>query len=446
MENNNINNTAETMSAVSDEAEKEVLQETFPETAEASDVSVNNTVSGKEKLSDRDVTAHTAAMWKYNPVPESPEPYPESISGFAASAGFSVTAASVRGKKHKHDGSNRDDSFAFEIIDGMAVAAVSDGAGSKAFSRIGAKAACEAVIKYSKIRLDAIKRDFPNFRKDLGGDIGSANFGNVCSQIAEMLRGSCAEAFAAVEAASEKRLEYPEFEAALDRKPELKDFSCTLLAAVFIPVETKNGREYLTASIQVGDGMIAAVDENAEVKNALIILGDADSGSFAGETEFITSEQFRNPESLMSRTKVRRGKLTSFLMMTDGVADDYYPNNPQLLRLALDLKLNGIIPEAGAGNSSDNADIAVPEPVSYPWVNDGDVLYALQYAKNVLSETGLTLEDLWKNKTLQKKASLSGFGIVHEKNCAEMLTVWLDNYVERGSFDDRTLLMINTEN
>lgn len=444
MENNNINNAAETMSAAPAEAEKEALQENAQENVEAFDVSDDTVAVGKKKLSDRDVTAHTAAMWKYKPVPESPEPYPESISGFAASAGFSVTAASVRGKKHKHDGSNRDDSFAFEIIDGMAVAAVSDGAGSKAFSRIGAKAACEAVIKYSKIRLGAIKRDFPNFRRDLGGDIGSADFGKVCSQIAEMLRGSCAEAFAAVEASSEKRLKNPEFEAALDRKPELKDFSCTLLAAVFIPVETKNGREYLTASIQVGDGMIAAVDENAD--SALIILGDADSGSFAGETEFITSEQFRNPESLMSRTKVRRGKLTSFLMMTDGVADDYYPNNPQLLRLALDLKLNGIMPVTEAEGTAGSADTAVPEPVSYPWVNDGDVLYALQYAKNVLSETGLTLEDLWKNKALQKKASLSGFGIVHEKDCAEMLTVWLDNYVERGSFDDRTLLMINTEN
>ncbi len=444
MENNNINNAAETMSAAPAEAEKEALQENAQENTEASDVSDDTVAVGKKKLSDRDVTAHTAAMWKYNPVPESPEPYPESISGFAASAGFSVTAASVRGKKHKHDGSNRDDSFAFEIIDGMAVAAVSDGAGSKAFSRIGAKAACEAVIKYSKIRLGAIKRDFPNFRRDLGGDIGSTDFGKVCSQIAEMLRGSCAEAFAAVEASSEKRLKNPEFESALDRKPELKDFSCTLLAAVFIPVETANGKEYLTASIQVGDGMIAAVDENAD--SALIILGDADSGSFAGETEFITSEQFRNPESLMSRTKVRRGKLTSFLMMTDGVADDYYPNNPQLLRLALDLKLNGIMPVTEAEGTAGSADTAVPEPVSYPWVNDGDVLYALQYAKNVLSETGLTLEDLWKNKALQKRASLSGFGIVHEKDRAEMLTVWLDNYVERGSFDDRTLLMINTEN
>ncbi len=427
------------MSAAPAEAEKEVLREAVPK---SSDVAVHD----REKLSDRDVTAHTAAMWKYNPVPESPEPYPESINGFAFLEGFSVTAASVRGKKHKHDGSNRDDSFAFEIIDGMAVAAVSDGAGSKAFSRVGAKAACEAVIKYSKIRLEAIKRDFPDFRKNLGGDIGSAEFGKVCSQIAGMLRDSCAEAFAAVEAAAEKRSENPEFEAAVDRKPELKDFSCTLLAAAFIPVETKSGREYLTASIQVGDGMIAAVDENAEVKNALIILGDADSGSFAGETEFITSEQFRNPESLMSRTKVRRGRLTSFLMMTDGVADDYYPNNPQLLRLALDLKLNGIMPAAGTEDTVENTDTAVPEPVSYPWVNDGDVFYALQYAKNVLSETGLTLEDLWKNKALQKKASLPEFGIVHEKNRAEMLTVWLDNYVERGSFDDRTLLMINIEN
>ena len=99
MENNNINNAAETMSAAPAEAEKKALQENAQENAEASDVSDDTVAVGKKKLSDRDVTAHTAAMWKYKPVPESPEPYPESISGFAASAGFSVTAASVRGKK-----------------------------------------------------------------------------------------------------------------------------------------------------------------------------------------------------------------------------------------------------------------------------------------------------------------------------------------------------------
>lgn len=432
---NNTNNISTAAAEISAETEK------IP-----AETSADPVIPDKEKLSDRDVTAHTAAMWKYNPVPESPEPYPESICRGDSAGSFSVTAASVRGKKHKHDGSNRDDSFAFEIIDDILVAAVSDGAGSKPFSRIGAKAACEAVIKYSKIRLEAIKRDFPKFRKDLGGALDSGGFGAVCSQIAGMLRDSCAEAFASVEAAAEKRADDPEFEAAVGRKPELKDFSCTLLVTVIIPVETKNGREYLTASIQLGDGMIAAIDENAETAGALIILGDADSGSFAGETEFITSEQFRNPESLMSRTKIRRGKLTSLMMMTDGVADDYYPNNPQLLRLALDLKLNGIMPMGKKADTGNTELPAVPEPVSYPWVNDGDVLYALQYAKNVLSETGLTLEELWKNKAVQQKASLAEFGIVHEKNAAEMLTIWLDNYVERGSFDDRTLLLVNILN
>lgn len=432
---NNTNNILTAAAEISSETEKAPAE-----------ASADQVIPDKEKLSDRDVTAHTAAMWKYNPVPESPEPYPESICRGDSAGSFSVTAASVRGKKHKHDGSNRDDSFAFEIIDDILVAAVSDGAGSKPFSRIGAKAACEAVIKYSKIRLEAIKRDFPKFRKDLGGALDSGGFGAVCSQIAGMLRDSCAEAFASVEAAVEKRADNPEFEAAVGRKPELKDFSCTLLSTVIIPVETKNGREYLTASIQLGDGMIAAIDENAEASGALIILGDADSGSFAGETEFITSEQFRNPESLMSRTKIRRGKLTSLMMMTDGVADDYYPNNPQLLRLALDLKLNGIMPMGKKTDTGNDEFPAVPEPVSYPWVNDGDVLYALQYAKNVLSETGLTLEELWKNKAVQQKASLAEFGIIHEKNAAEMLTIWLDNYVERGSFDDRTLLLVNILN
>ncbi len=392
-----------------------------------------------EKLTDKDVTAHTASMWKYNPIPESPEPFPETICGESSENGFTVTAASVRGKKHKHEGSNRDDGFAYEFVDGAVIAAVSDGAGSKPFSRIGAKAACEAVIKYSKIRLEALKRDNPNYRADMGKAIDSPEFGAVCSSVAETLRGGFAEAFAAVEHAFEKRKDYPEFEAAVSRKPELKDFSCTLLAAVMFPVDTENGREFLTASIQLGDGMIAAVDENAEAENALMILGAADSGSFAGETEFITSEQFRSPESLMSRTKIRRGGLTSLLMMTDGVADDYYPNDPQLLRLALDLKLNGI---TDIGETEADCDIAVPEPVSYPWVNDGDVQYALQYAKNVLAETGLTLSELWENKALQKKASLTAFDTVHEKNRAEMLGIWLDNYVERGSFDDRTLLIV----
>lgn len=396
-----------------------------------------------EKLSDRDVTIHTAAMWKYNPVPENPEPYPEYLCGGGSEGCFGVIGASVRGKKHKHDGSNRDDAFEYAFLDGAVIAAVADGAGSKPFSRIGAKAACEAAINYVNGRLAAIKRNIPDYREKLGKPIESAEFGGVCSEIAGMLRDSCAEAFAAVEAAFEKRRDIPEFEEAIGRKPDIKDFSSTLLAAAVIPVDTENGREYLTAAIQLGDGMIAAFDDNADFGSALIVLGGADSGSFAGETEFLTSEQARSADSLMNRTKIRRGRMTSLMLMTDGVADDYYPNNPQLLRLALDLKLNGILPVDGAESTENSVeDLKIPEPVAYPWVNDSDVKYSLQYVKNLLSESGLTLKQIWENKDIQRRASLKAFDIIHDREPKEMLQIWLDNYVERGSFDDRTLLAV----
>ncbi|MCH5194064.1 MAG: protein phosphatase 2C domain-containing protein [Oscillospiraceae bacterium] len=398
----------------------------------------------EQQLTDRDVTAHTAALWKYKPVPESPEPYPESICAGESSDGFEVLAASVRGKKHKHEGSNRDDAFAFDFCGGAVIAAVSDGAGSKPLSRIGAKFACDAVLNYAKIRMTAIERDIPDYKKALGKAFDDPDFGRVCSELAGMLRDSCAEAYSAVEAAYEKRKDLPEFEQALGRKPEIKDFSCTLLISVVIPVETANGREYLTAALQIGDGMIASYDENADFGSALVILGAADSGGFAGETEFITTEQMRSPDSLMSRTKIRRGKMTCLMLMTDGVADDYYPNDPQLLRLVLDLRLNGIKRITVDGDSG-ITDIKIPDPTEYPWVNDSDVRYALQYTKGVLSESGLTLEQLWKNRGLQEKSCLKAFDIVHEKTPKDMLQVWLDNYVERGSFDDRTLLIVNTE-
>ena len=397
----------------------------------------------QEILTDSDVTAHTAAMWKYNPVPEAPEPYPESICSKEHSENFDVIAAAVRGKKHKHDGSNRDDGYSVEFVDNSVIAVVSDGAGSKIFSRIGAKCSCEAVIKYVRTGLSAFREEFPEYEKALGKPFDSQEFQQVCSGIAGILRYSYSEAFAAVEAAWEKRKTLPEFiEAVGGREPEIKDFSCTLLTALTIPTETENGREFFIAAIQLGDGIIAAVDENSPAGSALALLGTADSGSFAGETEFITSEQMRSPDSLMARTKVRRGKMTSLLLMTDGVADDYYPGSPQLLRLMLDLKLNGIMPVTAA-EDEETVDVDIPDPTEYPWVNDSDVRYALQYTKGVLSVSGLTLEQLWKSRSVQERSCLKAFDIVHEKQPENMLQVWLDNYVERGSFDDRTLLIIN---
>ena len=62
MENNNINNASETVPAFPDQAAKDVLQEELPKTAEDTNALTATDVPGKKKLSDRDVTAHTAAM------------------------------------------------------------------------------------------------------------------------------------------------------------------------------------------------------------------------------------------------------------------------------------------------------------------------------------------------------------------------------------------------
>ncbi len=130
--------------------------------------------------------------------------------------------------------------------------------------------------------------------------------------------------------------------------------------------------------------------------------------------------------------------------MTDGVADDYFPNSPQLLRLVLDLELNGVLKTPERSDEKGAASDSIPEPVCYPWVNDNQKLVAVQYASKLIETFNCTLEELWNNNSLLCLASLESFGTELPEKSSERLQRWLDNYVERGSFDDRTLLIINT--
>ncbi len=394
----------------------------------------------KDKLSDSEVTSHTASLWKYNPIPSSPEPYPEYLHTHDKNDSAEIIAARVRGKKHKHEGTNCDDWYSFDRIGDCVIAVVSDGAGSKALSRIGAKASCEAVVSSLKTEFTAVTEMCPDIKSDLSKPYDDPYFNAACSKLAVLMQNSFAAAFTAIENAHISRVCSEEIEKSLGRKAEIKDYSGTLLAAVVIPVEND---EHFIITVQVGDGMIASFNADADFKNALRLLGNADGGSFAGETEFLTSDSMRIADNLKSRTKIQRGKITSVMLMSDGVADDYYPNNPQLLRLYLDLVLNGITDKPAFEKKE--CSLKAPQPVAYPWVNDSDVSYSLQYAKNILTENSIEISELWdkKNGGIIGNACLKSFGISNGSDKAERLMVWLDNYVERGSFDDRTLFIIN---
>jgi hypothetical protein len=384
------------------------------------------------KLSDSEITAHTASMWKYLPVPESPEPAPEYCNDDKIIGNCEIIAARVRGKKHKHEGTNCDDFYCFDNAGDFVIAVVSDGAGSKPFSRIGARVSSEAALAAIKKELVSLNDENPDLRSDLSLPFESEKFTKCCTRLAKAVQDSFSVAYSAVEGAYELRKGKAGFE-----RSELSDYAATLLAAVIIPVE--NG-EHFVISVQVGDGMIASFNHNSGFESALRILGGvASGGGFAGETEFLCAKTI---EALGGRTKIQRGKITSLMLMTDGVADDYYPNDPNLLRLYTDLLLNGILDFQGESEETDAySDITPPKPEEYPWVNDSSVSYPIQYSKNVAKAAGCTPEKLWEMRfgALLRNSAV-GEGDISK---SEKLKVWLDNYIERGSFDDRTLVVIN---
>lgn len=91
-----------------------------------------------------------AALWQYHPVPPEekvPDPHPEHACRLMPGGhGIRLIAARARGKKHKHEGTNCDDWFEIATCGAWNLIAVADGAGSKQFSRVGAKTACEMAV------------------------------------------------------------------------------------------------------------------------------------------------------------------------------------------------------------------------------------------------------------------------------------------------------------
>ena len=320
-----------------------------------------------------DVMEHTAALWKYRPVPaDEPEPFPEYRACRQIYPGGTITAASVRGKKHKHEGTNCDDWFAEAAAGELLFAAVSDGAGSCRFSRIGAREACCAAVEALSQTLGTLWTEQPELSEYIALDFGDSRCMDACRVLAGAVQQCVLKAREAVEAAFRARSGQAAYAPLLGRPLELRDLSATLLAAAVFPAGAAGK---LTIACQTGDGCIALLDSRAPAA-PVKLLGTVDSGPFSGETEFLTSPRMGTLDALQSRTKLTRGHSDLLFMMTDGVADDYFPAEPEMHRLYGDLCANKILGDARS---------EAPE---------------------------------------------------------ERLKHWLDTYIKRGSFDDRTLLIL----
>ncbi len=225
-----------------------------------------------------------------------------------------LAAASVRGKLHAHRGGWREDAYRHGLAhaaDGTySVVVVSDGAGSAPLSRVGSNLLCQVALDYllqvlgssEPLSTDSktlAERDLPTMRGFL---VESARLA------LEKLTGE-----------AEKR-----------ERP-LSDFSATLL----ILVRREWNGQQLCAALQSGDGGIALWNDD----DTLTILGEADHGQQSGETRFLTSNGME--AELPGRVKFSiRPNLHATAVMTDGIADDYFPEPerfPELFRTILPL-------------------------------------------------------------------------------------------------------------
>lgn len=392
----------------------------------------------EKKLSDSDVMQHTAGIWRYRTVIEDgTELHTEYHSKYARECGCEIIGARARGKKHKHEGSNCDDWFETGSAAGCVIAVVADGAGSRPLSRIGARVACSAAVDFLKEKLSALMEGSPEIKRQLSSEIGGQEFMAACGVMAPLIRDSARAAYGAVVKKHSALENDPVYAKALGRAPAVGDLGSTFLAAVAVPLEIDGERQTFVMSVQIGDGCICAIDSRADSGSCFRLLGEADSGAYSGETEFLT-EKTVSDGAIAGKTRISRGKSDILMLMSDGVADDYFPAQPMMKRLYLDLCLNGILPMEG-----ECGEPQPPEPVKYPSVTPEQCPVALQYAKQLMRDgSDEAMNELWERRGELKPHSLEAYGISLGRQPQDRLLAWLDNYNERGSFDDRTLVVL----
>lgn len=246
------------------------------------------------------------SLWKViEPADDLPYRKSHLDQTFLKGKGFSIAAASRRGRSHEHGGTFRDDDF-FIFDDqesGWSVMIVADGAGSAKSSREGSRLAVEAAGKYL---VESLAGEFGSKISGLlatwDSDATSQNaIGTEFHYFFHKMAGNAIQAI--------------EQEAQAQNAP-VKEYSTTLLAAAV----KKDGANTFLATFWMGDGAIATYGPRGTVK----LMGTPDGGEFAGQTRFLDRNALSD-QGFGKRVRVGRlQNVSSVILMTDGVSDPYF--------------------------------------------------------------------------------------------------------------------------
>ena len=219
-----------------------------------------------------------------------------------------LAAARVRGRSHAHIGTFCDDDFAVfsDPASDLHLLAVADGAGSAANARYGSQLAVQAVADTVKTLLADAEKSYRN--------LAGYNSGQQQALVRSLLELAVYQAVADQNAAAKK-----------EQLP-LKSLACTLLAALCLP---QADGTWFTAIYQVGDGAVAVW---LPKDGKLALLGEGDSGSYSGETCFLSAQEV-SVESLQKRIRTVQTPVAPVLvLMTDGVSDPKFETDANLAK------------------------------------------------------------------------------------------------------------------
>jgi hypothetical protein len=245
----------------------------------------------------------TAPQWKVVEPPPSEDSVPHAEARLLEpQPGWRLVGASVRGRLHAHQGSWRDDAFTWSSADGWTIVAVADGAGSAPLSRVASHLACAEAVATLSQRLTGFT---------LPADASGEPSPEARRQLRDFLVAAMKTAKSAVQREAMKR-----------SRPE-QEFNTTLLLAVYGLCESAS----IVAAVQVGDGVIGV-----RTAEGCRILGEADHGAYSSETRFLTTPGI--DEQWERRVVIAlAADLQAVVVCTDGVADDFYPEDHRLIEL-----------------------------------------------------------------------------------------------------------------
>lgn len=211
--------------------------------------------------------------------------------------GWEIIGASRIGKLHIQNDGHREDSFKIAIKNGWYIAAVADGGGSYKYSRDGSRIAVNASVDFL---IDQIEKTSSESQNN--------------SWLKYKLEHAVAMASNAIdqEAMSRKSL-----------MPEIsrKDFSTTLLLVSF------HSEKQMLGYAQIGDGFIGA----QFIEDKIVSIGNPESGQYASETNFLTRESVRDLVKQVGCVLEPTNDLLSLILTTDGISDDFYPAEKNMI-------------------------------------------------------------------------------------------------------------------